>query len=157
MKKFILASLAFLVISGFSCGRICGCDIPVDPLASISLVLKNASGDDLLEETTTGSYLKTDIQLYRMEANGTIVNIPFDLYKPDVFKKGQVPFKRIYSPELARYLRTEKNVAFLRLKNDVPLQLEAYFNYKNITINFLIDHRGQLVDPEDKTLFYYIK
>lgn len=130
MKKFLIISI-FLFIASVGCkkenvggGRLCACSPARGP--EVNLVIKNKTGDDLLNDKTTGSYTKDKIAVYRKDENNNVVTVDFAIrpgfsYGNDKFifnslALGNLTFLQKKPAEIIYLKFADKEVQEMRLK-----------------------------------------
>lgn len=126
MKKFVIAfAVLFVIIIGCkkldedNGGGICACS-PVQT-AYLSLVIKNANGDDLLNTATAGSFAQNQIQFYVKDANGVIKEINFSIRAPLTFNNEKLNYHQFVSQEIATMAKSVENKFYLKLGSGEPL------------------------------------
>ncbi|CAM4355349.1 hypothetical protein SAMN06265348_11311 [Pedobacter westerhofensis] len=127
MKKFLVVC-AVLFIVNMGCkkmnadgGGLCGCSPIEGP--ELDLVIRNAAGDDLLSDKTSGAYTKDNIQVYRKDENGKIIPIIFAV-RPQ-FSYGDEKFKYnfLYISAIRYNQDTQTDVIYLKLADHQPVEL----------------------------------
>ncbi|RZL48518.1 MAG: hypothetical protein EOP00_09085 [Pedobacter sp.] len=131
MKKFLIAFVV-VFIANLGCKKIieqplCACS-PVQT-AYLNLVIKNAAGNDLLNNAVAGSFKKDDIQLYSKDVNGNITQLSFSIQPPLTFNNEKFNYYQLLSQEIAILAKSVDQTFYLKLGNQpsytVNLQLTA--------------------------------
>ncbi|WP_440792816.1 hypothetical protein [Pedobacter sp. 22226] len=94
----------------------------------MSLVIKNAADQDLLDTKNTGAFTKDKIQLYYKEANGNTKQINFFIRPPFSYGSDQFKFSQVYSEEIVAVSNNKDNTLFLKLGDNVPYELKLQMN-----------------------------
>lgn len=127
MKKFLIA-LTLIILANLGCKKEeigetgpCACSPISYPY--LSLVIKNAVGEDLLNSKTIGSFSTSEIKLYTVEANGTIKNIDFGVRPPFSYGSNQFTFYQLYSQQIVALMASTTGVFYLKLADLPPYKL----------------------------------
>jgi|GEM_PF-698799 len=121
MKKFILVC-AILFIANAGCkkmnvdggGGLCGCS-PARTGPQLNLVIKNAAGDDLLDNKSAGAYTKDKIELFRKDADGKVIPILFAIRPPFSYGDEKFKFNQLTTFEMSHIKSSSNNVIYLKL------------------------------------------
>jgi len=131
MRKTLFI-LALLFIVNLSCkktldpgGGVCACSV-VAP--TLSLVVKNNSGLDLLNVENIGAFTKSDILLYVKETNGSTKQLSFQIRPPFSFGNIQFAYYQLFSSDIIQYARTVENSIYLKLGNTPEIELNIRIN-----------------------------
>jgi len=134
MKKILIAFLTLFIIN-LGCkkiddgGTLCACSLM--PTTSLSFIIKNSAGEDLLNATTSGSYTSNQIQLISKGANGSIKQVSFFIRPSFSYGNEKFNFNQIFSEEIAVLAKTTQNSLYLKLGDDQPRLLRLTVgNYK---------------------------
>jgi len=158
MKKILIVFVALFIIN-FGCkkidenngGGICACSPTKYP--DLTLVVKNAAGDDLLNSVVTGAYTKDQIQLFSKNASGVVKHISFYLRPPFYYGNSKFKYNQIYSEEIVALSKVSGNTLYLKLGSAEPLELNLTVgNFK--VEKLLIDKKEAAVD--NATLSAYL-
>lgn len=132
MKKFLIV-LAIIIAANIGCKKIdiggdglCACS-PIS-YPSLSLVIKNASGADMLNGKTPGSFAANQIQLYSMEPDGTKKNINFSIRSPFSYGTDQYIFYQIYSEQIVALATSASSNFYLKLGDNREYKLNLQLN-----------------------------
>lgn len=123
MKKILIAFLTLFIIN-LGCkkiddgGGLCACSLM--PATSLSFIIKNSAGEDLLNAATPGAYTNNQIQLLSKDANGSIKQVSFFIRPSFSYGNEKFNFNQIFSEEIAALAKTTKNSLYLKLGNDEP-------------------------------------
>lgn len=117
MKKFLIA-LAVVLTGAFACkkvvdnGGLCACSPITGP--EMLLVVKSTANADLLNSQTAGAYTKEQIQLYRKDAQGAAIAMPFYLRQPFTYGNDTFTFNSLYIP-LSAFKGSPETPFYLKL------------------------------------------
>ncbi len=132
MKKFLIV-LAMIIAANIGCKKIdiggdglCACS-PIS-YPSLSLVIKNSIGADMLNGKTPGSFAVNQIQLYAMESNGTKKNINFSIRPPFSYGTDQYIFYQIYSEQIVALATSATSNFYLKLGDNREYKLNLQVN-----------------------------
>ena len=127
MKKFMLVC-AILFIANVGCkkmnvdgGGLCGCSPVESP--EFNLAIRNIAGDDLLSNSSSGAYNKSNIQLYRKDAEGKAVPIVFSIRQPFSYGDEKFKYNLLSTSDLRFNPETQKDVIYLKLGDEPPYEL----------------------------------
>ncbi len=127
MKKFLIA-LTLIIVANLGCKKEeigepgpCACSPMSYPY--LSLVVKNAVGEDLLNSKTSGSFSTSQIKLYVVETNGTIKNINFGVRPPFSYGSNQFTFHQLYSQQIVALSASTSGVFYLKFGDLPPYKL----------------------------------
>ncbi len=165
MKKLIIAFVILFVVN-LSCkkdGGLCACSPLVSP--TLYIVVKNASGSDLLNSLTAGYYVKSEIQLYYKDGAGTSKAIPFMINQPFSYGNANDKFAyyQLYSSEIISLTKAGVNVFYLQLGNTAPYELALEIDQQMVVNKLLIDKKeapketGFVKNFLEGNLFYLVK
>jgi len=161
MKKFILASL-ILFIAGVGCKRVnplCGCS-PMQP-PELMLAIKNAAGNDLLDNKTVDAFSQDKIKLFKKDANGNETQIAFYIRPPFAYGNDNFSYYSLYSIGFP-YSSSGQGTFYLKLGDAPAYELNAQLNSsKNRLEKLLIDSKEAEKDngaiAKYTTIFYLTK
>lgn len=132
MKKFLIV-LAIIIAANIGCkkididgGGLCACS-PIS-YPSLNLVVKNASGADLLNAKTPGSFAVNQIQLYLVESNGNKKNINFSLRPPFSYGADQYVYYQIYSEQIITLTTSATSNFYIKLGDNREYKLNLQLN-----------------------------
>jgi hypothetical protein len=165
MKKFLIALVLILTV-GISCKKergLCACSPIKPPL--LNLVIKNAGGDDLLNETNTGSFTKNQIKLYYKDSNGLDKDIRFDIRGPFTYGTNNTKFNynQLFSDEIVTLANLGYVVFYLKLGNNTPYELKLVIDQDKMVDKLQIDNTEALKEASimkyyfSGTVFYLVK
>lgn len=167
MKKFIIA-FAIVFIASLGCkkimekdGGICACSPIESPY--LSVVIKNATGDDLLSSTTTGFYAKNQIQLFYKDANGSSKPIDFTVRTPFSYGSNKFNYNQIFSIEIVALAKSVDNVFYLKFGNNVPYELNLLIGQKRAVDKLFVNKQeaqketGALTNYSSGNIFYLVQ
>ena len=157
MKKLLIV-FALIMSLNLSCEtRMCGCG-PEPALTSLSLIIKNPVGNDLLKASTADSYSKDEIQLYKVEHNGINTPLKFEIKGPVLTGKNKIDYYQLFSYELMSDVKQKKGLLYyLKFRDQQPVELGVEITYSNMTMNIYLDHDKLIEDSKTNTLFYFTK
>jgi hypothetical protein len=129
IKKFMIVCI-ILFIAGVGCkkanidgGGLCGCSFAVSP--DFHLVIKNQAGEDLLSETKTGAYTKSNIELFRKDDEGRSIPVNFSIRPPFSYGNEKFKYYQLYAMTLTFLQKTGTGVLYLKLDKKIyELSLE---------------------------------
>jgi hypothetical protein len=134
MKKFLIVCL-ILFIASVGCkksnieggGGLCACS-PI-MLPELRLVVKNSTGEDLLNEKTTGAFTKENIQLYRKDNAGQVIPVAFYIRPPFTYGNEKFNFNQLTVQDIS-YLQdaTNNNALYLKLGSGELHELNMELN-----------------------------
>lgn len=132
LKKFITCFLFIFI--GLSCTKetapiLCGCS-PIS-VPALSLVIKSASGADLLDPAVTGAYQRNDIKLFYKVSDGTEKQVEFFIRPPFGYGNdgAKFNFHQIHLFDLISKNKSPDGIYFLRLSaSAVPETLHIEMN-----------------------------
>lgn len=150
MKK-ILIILAVLFIANLGCkkidedngGGLCACSPVAYPY--MSLVVKNTSGDDLLNSTTANFFSKDQVQLFSKDINGVIKQINFAIRPPFSYGSQKFNFNQIFSEDIVVAAKTTNQTLYLKLGNAEPKELSLTVGNSKVEKLF-IDKKEMPID-----------
>jgi len=165
MKKFLIA-LAVIIIANFGCKKEeigekgpCACSPMTYPY--LSLVIKNAGGEDLLNSKTSGYFAPSQVKLYLVEANGTIKNIDFGVRPPFTYGSSLFTFHQLYSQRIVTLTASTAGIFYLKLGDHQPYKLSLKLNAPMQKIDKLLINdkeavveTGTLQNYSDGNIFY---
>jgi hypothetical protein len=124
MKKFLIA-LTLIIVANLGCKKEeigergpCACS-PIN-YPYLSLVVKNAIGEDLLNSKTSGSFSTSQIKLYLVEANGATKSIDFGIRSPFSYGSNQFTFYQLYSEQIVALTASSTTGVFYLKFADLP-------------------------------------
>jgi len=164
MKKFLIA-LTVIIVTSIGCkkelegGGICACSFDAPPY--LSLVIKNAAGNDLLNSKTNGYIPASQLKVYRVETNGSTKNIEFGVRPPFSYGSNQFAFHQLYSQQVAALKPAETAVYYLQLANLPPYKLTVQMSttFRKVEKLWIDDKEapgetGLLQNYSDGNIFY---
>jgi len=140
MKK-IFFLLAVLFIVNLACkkngdGNTCACSPVTEP--ALTLVIKNAQGEDLLNPATSGALLESQVKLYTKSSNGGEQVSKIYIQKPvNMSPTEKFDFYQITSYEIVN-LAKSGSPFYLKLGNAEPLLLTLTFNESTRKVEALV-------------------
>jgi len=163
MKKLVVLFMfsMFTASLNWSCTK-CGCDIG-PPIMTLSLVIKDLNGQDLLSPTVNGYYSQNDIHLYKKSTNGSLSLIKFDVLKSPIWLGNKkVEYYQLISAELITQAANQLSgdTLFLQLRNETPNKILLQLNRSAKSINLYLDGYEAIKDDKmtfTNSLFYYTK
>ena len=131
MKKFLLICFVIFV-AGVGCkktnidgGGLCGCSPIQQP--ELVLVIKNASGTDLLSDKNMGAYAKNNIQLFKKDASGNAVQLNFYIRPPFSYGNENFNFNTLFISGISAIKQSGESI-YLKLGNEPVYELKLQFN-----------------------------
>ena len=124
MKKFLIA-LTLIIVANLGCKKEeigetgpCACSPMSYPY--LSLVVKNAVGEDLLNSKISGSFVTSQIKLYMVEANGATKSIDFVVRPPFSYGSNQFTFHQLHSQQIVSLTALATTGVFYLKLGDLP-------------------------------------
>jgi len=158
MKKFLIA-LAVIIIANFGCkkediggGGLCACSVVPNP--HLNLVIKSATGIDLLNPETTGYFSASQIQFYYLGQNGNSVPVKFFVRQPFSYGNNKFLYYQIFSEEIATLAKNKTQSFYLKLGTQAPHELNLEINYTTRRVEKLSINKVD--SPVDNALLNYV-
>ena len=168
MKKFFL----LLIIASIHISCKCGCDFPPtsSPMAlssgGFNLVVRNATGQDLLNSEIPGSYKKDEIKLYNQQADGTKKPIAFTINKPIIKDNYRLEYFQLNSSQILPTRIEKKDITYIQFRDETPYMVEIITtaniggkksDFMELSINRQQIERDVKLKDYIKALFYFTK
>lgn len=162
MKKFLFVC-AVLFIGSVGCKKmnidgngLCACSPISQP--ELTLVIKNAAGDDLLNDKTSGAYTKEKIELYTKDEAGKVIPISFSIRQP--FNYGDEKFNFYQLNSGIGFIQKKSSTVYLKLGDSKVYELNIELNEGSYLLNkLLIDQKEAQKDLgtvlKYKSIFYF--
>jgi len=159
MKKFILA---FLVVfaANLGCKKLddgdkpCACSPISEP--TLVLVLKNASGADVLNPVTSGYFSNNNIKLYYLEG-GVQKQLNFFVRPSFSYGAEKFDYYQLHSSEIIRQHVSGRKDFYLKLRDNEPkkINLEIATDKQFSIEKVLVD--GMVATPEKGAVSSYVQ
>ncbi|RYG22169.1 MAG: hypothetical protein EOO07_00635 [Chitinophagaceae bacterium] len=165
MKNFILLLIIIANIQ-LSC---CKCGPPPKfsgPIFSFNLVVKNLSGEDLLNPASVGGYKKDEIKLYNQMVDGSKKAIVFTVNKPLTASNQKLEYFQLHSTQILPQTGNKKDVTYLQFRDETPyvIDIVAAIGYGGQKSDFMeLSINSQQIERDVKlkdyinALFYFTK
>ncbi|MFD0750145.1 hypothetical protein ACFQZS_08335 [Mucilaginibacter calamicampi] len=157
MKKFLIACF-IIFIAGVGCkktnidgGGLCGCSPIQQP--ELMLVIKNAAGADLLSDKNAAAYAKSDIQLFKKDANGNATQLAFYIRPPFSYGNENFAFNTLYTAGINTVKQSGESI-YLKLGNEPVYELKLQFNTTQPQIDKLFINNSE-ADKDNGTVGKY--
>ncbi|SFG90020.1 hypothetical protein [Pedobacter insulae] len=165
MKKFLIA-FAIIIVAHLGCKKQeigergpCACSPLSYPY--LSLVIKNAAGEDLLNLKTNNSFTVNHIKLYVLDANGQTKNVDFGIRPPFSYGSNQFTFHQLHAQNIVALTASTNGTFYLQLGDRTPYKLNLKLNTTTSKIEKLLVNEveapienGSLQGYTDGNIFY---
>jgi len=162
MKKFLFVC-AVLFIGSVGCKKmnidgngLCACSPITQP--ELTLVIKNAAGDDLLNDKTTGAFTKEKVELYTKDGAGKVIPVTFSIRPP--FSYGDEKFNFYQLNFGLGFMQNKNSILYLKLGEGKVFELTFELNEGSYALSkLLIDQKEAQKDLgtvlKYKSIFYF--
>jgi hypothetical protein len=151
MKKFLIISILLFIINvgckkeNVGGGNLCACSPARGP--ELNLVIKNNAGGDLLNDKTTGAYIKDQIAVYRKDGNSKIIPMDFAIRPAFSYGDQKFGFNSLYLGNLNFLQKTPAEVVYLKLGEKEAQELHIQLNQGKYAVEkLLIDQKEAVKD-----------
>ncbi|UOE50834.1 hypothetical protein MTO98_07060 [Mucilaginibacter sp. SMC90] len=142
MKKFFIISLLLFIVSvcckkeNVGGGGLCACS-PVR-VPELNLVIKNTTGDDLLNDKTAGAYAKDKITVYRKDEKSNVIPIDFAIRPGFSYGNEKFNFNFLNLGNLGFLQKTPADIIYLKLGDKEAQELHLQLNQGKYAVDKLI-------------------
>jgi hypothetical protein len=158
MKKSIIVLIVLFTVN-LACkkeniggGGLCACSLVPNP--RLNLVVKSATGTDLLNPETTGYFSASQIQLYYLGQNGNSIPVKFVVRQPFSYGNNKFLYYQIFSEEIATLAKNKTQSFYLKLGTQAPHELNLEVNYTTRRVEKLLINKVD--SPVDNALLNYV-